>query len=112
MLEALKGHADIVVLDCPPVIPVADAAVLAERVEATLLVVTAGLTRRRDVSRALEVLRHVDAPVAGLVLNGVSAEGAYGYYYSSRYSRDDERPGRKAKRAKVTTPRDAETPLA
>jgi polysaccharide biosynthesis transport protein len=85
VLKALQTQA-VVLVDCPPVLPVTDASVLSSRVDGTLLVATADTTTGREFSRALELLRQVDAPLIGTVLNGVAAEGAYGYtyqYYSS-----------------------------
>ena len=73
--------ADIVILDCPPVLPVTDALVLSGRVDATLVVSAAGNTTRKDFGRAIELLRQVDAPIIGTVLNGASESGAYGYKY-------------------------------
>jgi capsular exopolysaccharide synthesis family protein len=81
VLTALQGEFDMVLVDCPPVLPVTDAAVLSARVDATLLVATADVTTRREVSRAIELLHQVDAPLVGTVLNGVSTEGGYGYSY-------------------------------
>jgi succinoglycan biosynthesis transport protein ExoP len=81
VFTTLQAHADIVLVDCPPVLPVTDAAVLSGVVDATVLVTTAGVTRRRDLMRAIELLRQVDAPLVGVVLNGVTDEGAYGYGY-------------------------------
>jgi Mrp family chromosome partitioning ATPase len=74
-----------VLIDCPPVLPVTDAAVLSARVDATLLVATADVTTGRDFARAVELLRQVEAPLVGTVLNGVTEEGAYGYSYKYRY---------------------------
>jgi capsular exopolysaccharide synthesis family protein len=85
VLTALQAESDIVLIDCPPVLPVTDAAVLSARVDATLLVATARVTTRRDFGRAMELLRQVEAPLVGAVLNGVTEEGAYGYAYKSRY---------------------------
>jgi Mrp family chromosome partitioning ATPase len=48
----------------------------------------AGVTTRKQIGRAIELLRQVDAPIVGTVLNGVSAEGAYGYDY--RYARYEQ----------------------
>ncbi len=83
VLSVLRNHVDVVIVDCPPVLPVTDAAVVSSKVDATLLVVTAGTTARKQLSRTLEILRQVDAPLIGAVLNGVSTELAYGYseYY-------------------------------
>ncbi|MDQ4144935.1 MAG: polysaccharide biosynthesis tyrosine autokinase [Actinomycetota bacterium] len=107
LLSVLREHVDIVLIDCPPVLPVTDATVLADRVDATLLVVTAGSTTRKQVSRTVEILRQVNAPLIGAVLNGVSTEAAYGYAeYYYRYepapangngSRRGSKPRRRAK---------------
>lgn len=72
-----KGY--IVLVDSPPVLPVTDALVLSQHVDATLLVCAAGRTSRKDAARASELLRQVDAPLVGTVLNGVSASEGYGY---------------------------------
>ncbi len=81
VLTSLQAEADIVLLDCPPLLPVTDAAVLSGRVDGTLLVARAGSTTRGELSRTLELLHQVGAPVMGVVLNGVTSEAAYGYAY-------------------------------
>lgn len=88
ILTALQADADVVLIDSPPVLPVSDATVLATRVDGTLMVATANLTRRRQLARALELLRQVEAVVVGTVLNragsgwgGYSRYGSYGQQY-------------------------------
>ena len=81
VLGSLQADFDVVLLDCPPVLPVTDAAVLSAMVDASLLVTTAGATRKRELARAVELLRQVDAPLVGVVLNGADEQGAYGYGY-------------------------------
>ena len=49
VLTEVQAHADVVLIDCPPVLPVTDAAVLSGRVDATLLVATAGSTTRKEL---------------------------------------------------------------
>jgi capsular exopolysaccharide synthesis family protein len=90
--ELLSGHrakaifnqladiADIVLIDSPPVLPVTDAAVLATQVDGVLLVTSVGQTSRRDVTRCLEVMGRVDAPLVGVVLNRASETDQYAYY--------------------------------
>jgi len=85
VIAQLRQRADIVILDCPPLLPVSDSLVVSSRADATLLVSVAGRTTRKDLARAIELLRQVDAPVAGAVLNGVSESGAYGYGYGYGY---------------------------
>jgi Mrp family chromosome partitioning ATPase len=83
----------VVLIDSPPLLPVTDAAVLSNRVDATLLVTRAGVTSRRELGRAIELLHQVDAPLVGTVLNGVGDESAYGYAYNYRYYSSDKEPG-------------------
>jgi capsular exopolysaccharide synthesis family protein len=84
VFSALKHLADIVIVDCPPVLPVTDAVLTATNMDATLMIVSSGTTTAKDVSNALEVLARVDAPVVGVVLNGVEINAGYRYRY--RYS--------------------------
>jgi len=81
VLKALQGHADIVLVDSPPVLPVTDSLILSAKVDATLLNCLAGVTTRKEISRAAELLRQVDAPLVGTILNGVTEGQPYGYYY-------------------------------
>lgn len=85
LLETLSDHADIVLVDCPPVLPVTDATVLAPKVDATLLVVRASKTHQGQLRRATEVLTSVQAPLMGVVVNGISGEEGYGYAYGYGY---------------------------
>ena len=82
VFTALRKEASVVLVDCPPVLPVTDAAVLSARMDATLLVATVGTTAKKDVERSLELLRQVNAPLLGMVLNGTTAESGYGYVYA------------------------------
>ena len=89
--------ADFVLLDSPPVLPVADALAMAHMVEGVIVVVKAGTTTRPQLTEVLDRLAQVSAPVIGIVLNEVSESrrygpyrgryGRYGYGRYSRYSR-------------------------
>jgi capsular exopolysaccharide synthesis family protein len=96
VIAKLQTEADIVLIDTPPVLPVTDAAVLSARVDALLLIATVGTTTRKELGRAVELLRQVDAPLVGTVLNGVSTEGEYGYRY--KYYRADQPESRGRRR--------------
>ncbi len=75
---------DVVLIDSPPVLPVADALVLSDIVDGVLLVASARSTSRKGVARACELLRAVNAPLIGTVLSNAdsatSYEESYGYY--------------------------------
>jgi len=74
VLNAIGASADVVLLDAPPVATVADATILAARVDGVLLVVDSGRTRRESGRRAAEQLQRVGAHVLGAVLTNVKAE--------------------------------------
>jgi len=81
VIEAVKDLSDSVLIDCPPVLPVTDAAAFSARVDGTILVASAGMTTRKQLRRSLTILHQVGAPVVGVVLNCAAPEGAYGYEY-------------------------------
>jgi capsular exopolysaccharide synthesis family protein len=80
VIERLRGEADIVLFDTPPVTAGTDAAVLATRVDGVLLVFQAGRTRRERAAYTRQTLEKVKAHIIGVVLNDARAESSYGYY--------------------------------
>jgi capsular exopolysaccharide synthesis family protein len=68
ILADLATTAEIVILDAPPVGAVADAPVLATRVDGVLLVVRAGVTRRARAIEARDELERVGARIVGVAL--------------------------------------------
>lgn len=88
ILDHLSSLADIVILDCSPVLPVSDPAVLAEHVSGVVLICRAGVTTRRTVRRALTNLSTVGAKLMGYVTNDlIYAAGYYRYYRYREYGK-------------------------
>jgi capsular exopolysaccharide synthesis family protein len=87
LLVALKGAADLILIDGPPVLVAADALVLASIVDGVLLVVDAQTTTRSAVMHARREMEQVDAPLLGAVLNRFDASRASGYPYYHQYYR-------------------------
>ncbi len=81
VLASLRAEAEIVLIDSPPVLPVSDAMIIAGLVDVTFVVCAADRTSTRDVTRAVEQLRQVGAPLVGAILNGAGPESAYGGKY-------------------------------
>ena len=75
LVDDLAQRFDIVLIDSPPVLPVADALILSGYADAVLLVVAAGQTRRAELRRAAEKLAQASAPVVGAVLNKATRAG-------------------------------------
>jgi capsular exopolysaccharide synthesis family protein len=73
ILALARAQADLVLVDTPPAGALADAAVLAPRLEGMLLVVSAGKTKRDLARRAREQLERVNANLLGVVLTDVRA---------------------------------------
>jgi non-specific protein-tyrosine kinase len=72
-LALTRAQADFVLVDTPPAGALADVAVVAPRLEAMLLVVSAGKTKRDLARRAREQLERVNANLLGVVLTDVRA---------------------------------------
>jgi capsular exopolysaccharide synthesis family protein len=83
--EDLKGVADIVVFDTPPLGAVTDAAVLAARADGVLIVVERGRTAVPAIERMRTRLEAVGATIVGVVLNKVKESDAGDYYYYRYY---------------------------
>ena len=94
LLSGLQAEADMVILDSPPATAVADAAILSTQVDAVLLVVDAGSTRRVLARRAIEALKQVNARVIGVTLNRMPRGGGYYYYYHYKNDPDASVNGR------------------
>jgi capsular exopolysaccharide synthesis family protein len=77
LIDVLGQTYDVVIIDCPPVLPVTDSLVLARMADTTLLVTSANKTSKRSLTRAVELLRQVDAPLVGTVLNSLSADDTF-----------------------------------
>jgi protein-tyrosine kinase len=83
LLDRVAPVFDWVILDSPPCLPVADAAILAELCDAVLLVVRAGSTPSSIAARARQELQGHN--LVGVVLNAVEEAGMYGSYYYRTY---------------------------
>ncbi len=88
MIEDLRARYDVVLIDTPPVLPVADPLLVARVVDGVVLVPRVGRTTRGQLVRTVSLLRRADARVMGIVLNEVDERrddgyGSAGYGYRS-----------------------------
>jgi polysaccharide biosynthesis transport protein len=86
-LRSLTANFDWVVIDSPPVMAVADAAVVAHSASDVLFVVGAEMTARQAAQRAIERLQQARARLLGAVLNRVDLN-RHAYFYSQYYRRE------------------------
>jgi non-specific protein-tyrosine kinase len=113
LLERSKDTVDVLVLLAPPLSAVADAAILASRVQGVLLVVQASTTPRDAAYWAREQLEGVGATVLGVVVTGAprGCIGGYGGNGSSYYSVEHLRAwqGGPAPNVQASTPQGHDT---
>lgn len=89
IIEALKQDVDIVIFDSPPLRAVTDAAILAPAMDGTLLIISAGQTRRAVARLGREALVRVGARVIGATLNR-APRGDDGAYYGYAHQDADQ----------------------
>ena len=91
MLNQAGRWFDWVILDSPPLIPVADSSVLASQVDGTLLIVRRGTTPKPLLQEALKT---DGLKLLGVVANEWAGSGHpyYSQYYSSYSTRHDQEP--------------------
>src|ERR1700761_720250 len=87
MLEELKSHYDLVIVDTPPVLAVTDSTVIGKYAGTTLLVVRHGRHPLNEVMETAKRLRNGGVGLRGVLLTDVPQEGAFlgsgyqgGYY--------------------------------
>lgn len=85
LLFELSSDGSMVIIDVPPLNPVADAQILlnSPAVNATILVARVGRTTRDEMRHARSILDHHKAEPIGIVVTGVRNTGRYGYDYDS-----------------------------
>lgn len=83
LLEEASSAFDLVILDTPPLLLVADATVLAASADGILLVARAQVTPRELLLKAKGLVD--PAKILGIVLVGLDPMGLYGYRYQNLY---------------------------
>ena len=84
----MRESFDLVLIDAPPVIAVADASILAPQTDGVILVLDAGSVPRQAAQQAKDQLDKVSTRFLGAVLNNVRVEDDYQYYYYYYTSND------------------------
>lgn len=98
LLDELTARYDVVLLDSPPLLPVADAAVLSKLVGGVVVIAGANRVHRPQLQETMNALATASANVHGVVLNRMSRQETGAYTYYSGYapteapSADDQSP--------------------
>jgi capsular exopolysaccharide synthesis family protein len=93
LLAELRKRYSLIVLDTPPLLPVVDTRVLAQKVDALALLVRWRSTPMNAVKSAIHQLDSVHAPITGVALTqvNVKAQAYSGYGYPAYYHKDFKR---------------------
>lgn len=86
LLRSLREQYDYIIIDSPPVLPVADSVVLSTMVDGVIMVIKGQSTSVPIVKQALAKLERVGARMIGSVLNDVDVTSGDYYYYKGYYA--------------------------
>jgi receptor protein-tyrosine kinase len=95
LISRLRDSFDLVIIDSPPVIGLADAVLWAGLADGVVLVARSGKTRRGNLQEAARTIAQTRTPLIGVVINDVTQKtGVSGYYYGYGEPRPekDDRP--------------------
>jgi capsular exopolysaccharide synthesis family protein len=90
LLAKLRGHSDYVLVDAPPLLPVADSSGLAVMMDGVLLSVRHGSTTTDQLRQAVIALERVGAKTLGVILNIVPPKADFAAAYGYGYGYSDE----------------------
>jgi uncharacterized protein involved in exopolysaccharide biosynthesis/Mrp family chromosome partitioning ATPase len=85
-LQELRAAYDYVIVDTPPVLPVADSVIVGTMVDAVVLVIKGQATSKEMVRQAYSKLARLNVNVIGSVLNDVDVTSGDYYYYRGYYT--------------------------
>ncbi len=80
MMDQLTAWFDWIIIDSPPVVPLADTSVWMRLADGILLVVRQGITEKRQLERGLEALE--SKKLIGALLNGSKRQDRNDHYYT------------------------------
>jgi polysaccharide biosynthesis transport protein len=86
MMRQWAEQYDRVIIDTAPILAVSDSLAPAARADSVLLVVRAGVTRKKALMRTREILRRVNVQLLGAVVNDVDMRKDSYYDYSGPYT--------------------------
>ena len=87
LIKKLRKKYDIIILDCPPVIGLSDAIILATLSDVNLITVSSKKTKMENLERTKKLFEQANIKIDGVILNKTQTAGNhyYSYYYNNEY---------------------------
>jgi non-specific protein-tyrosine kinase len=96
LIAILRKQFEYVIIDCPPLLPVTDAAIVSAKADGCVLIVHAGVTKKPHFIGSRDAVKAVGSTILGVIINKIpesSLEYEYGYRYGyPRYYGANYRP--------------------
>jgi polysaccharide biosynthesis transport protein len=92
LLDLLRGHYEVILIDTPPLLPVTDAAAVSPATDGAILITRYKRTTRGQLESAISALSSVGANVLGTVLTMVPNKGVHAYTHYRSYYQAESRP--------------------
>lgn len=91
LLETLREHYDIILLDCPPILGMSDTSILTKYSDANILVVSSGKTQVDMIEKAKKAFETANSKINGVIINRANTKGSsyYSYYANSYYEKKE-----------------------
>ncbi|TWX51095.1 GumC family protein [Colwellia hornerae] len=98
LIKVFGNFYDRIIIETPPVNAVSDAAIISKLVETVLYVVHGEKTKREQITTGLRMLKQVNAPIAGIIINhsqSIDSDKYQNKYYNERANNIVKLPVRK-----------------
>ena len=81
--EELRKQYEYIIVDCPPILAVSDAAIISKLCDGCVFVISQTKTERAAARESVKILRDNGVTILGAIFTNISARSSY--YYSSKY---------------------------
>ncbi len=86
VVNELKKHYDIVILDCPPILGISDTLMMTKFSDANVVVVESGKTPMELLDRCKKEFEKANSKIDGVIINKANVKGSsYSSYYANSY---------------------------
>ena len=83
IFEELRKMYEYIIVDCPPILAVSDAAIISKLCDGCVFVISQTKTERAAAKESVKILRDNGVNILGCIFTNISARSSY--YYSSKY---------------------------